>query len=169
MQKSALPYMRILLNDEFQCKQKTIEEMIYWKLYPADYSLVLCSSERQIVWIVLHLHSYCFYHCVNKLYFTLLYWMILSDFPLRVKNQEFRPLRSLIGKESRYFQIFFLMANENQETRIKVLKEEISRIKKQWWRYTLKKCFVYQHCFVCHWHIQYSWNYHLTQITFLCL
>jgi hypothetical protein len=29
MQKSALPYMRKLLNDEFQCKQKTIEEMIF--------------------------------------------------------------------------------------------------------------------------------------------
>ena len=29
MQKSALPYMRKLLNDEFQCKQKTVEEMIF--------------------------------------------------------------------------------------------------------------------------------------------
>ena len=32
-------------------------------------SLFLCSSEHQILWFVLHLHSYCFYHCVNKFYF----------------------------------------------------------------------------------------------------
>jgi hypothetical protein len=46
-------------------------------------------------------------------------------------NQEFRPLRFLIGKESRHFNIFFLMANENQETRIKIVKEEMSRIDKE--------------------------------------
>ena len=29
MQKSALPYMRKLLNDEYQTKQKTMNEMIF--------------------------------------------------------------------------------------------------------------------------------------------
>ena len=57
--------------------------------------------------------------------------MLFSDFPLRVKNQEFRPSRSLIEKESGYFQILFLMSNKNREMRVKILKEEISRIKKE--------------------------------------
>ena len=57
--------------------------------------------------------------------------MIILNFPLRVKNQEFLLSMSLIGKESRYFQILFLMANENQETRFNILKEEISRIEKE--------------------------------------
>ena len=54
--------------------------------------------------------------------------LIISDFPLRVKNQEFWLLISLFGKESRYFQLLFLMANEDQKTRFKIFKEEISRI-----------------------------------------
>ena len=53
--------------------------------------------------------------------------IIISNFLLWVKNQGFWISRSLFREDSRYFQIDFLMANENQGTRFKNIKEEISR------------------------------------------
>jgi hypothetical protein len=56
--------------------------------------------------------------------------MIISEFPLNVKNQEFLLSRPLPEKGSGYFQIIFLMANKNQETMLeKRIKKSIKCFK----------------------------------------